>query len=253
MILILGGTLESRELVRFLQHNKIPLLVSTYSLYGETLAKEFSSNVQSGALDERRLELLCQEEKIKTIIDATHPYAINISKIAIKIANTLHINYLRYEREATNFDEANPLIKRVNSTNEAVLLAEQMGNNILLTIGTRQLEAFQALFKSKKVFVRVLPEVESINKCINLGLEPINIIAIQGPFSHQFNHLLIKEKGIDLVITKNSGQIGGTDTKLTACLELNVPIIIIDRPTIDYPQVAKSLEEVAIFLEEADK
>jgi len=250
MILLLGGTLEGRQLANLLRENGFDFLISTVSDYGGQLAQEISSRVQVQALDQDDLTKLCIKMNIAQIIDATHPFAINISQNAIKTANKLGIPYMRFERENINLPFANPNVHLVNNISEASQLAAKMGNNILLTIGSRQLERFSNLIKKKQVYVRILPDLVSLQKCLNLGIKLDKILALQGPFSQKFNEALYKEKKIDLVISKNSGKIGGLDTKLAACINLKIPLIIIDRPQIDYPQVVYNFPEILKLLQE---
>jgi precorrin-6A/cobalt-precorrin-6A reductase len=53
---------------------------------------------------------------------------------------------------------------------------------------------------------------------------------MQGPFSLELNRALFKQYGAEVVVTKNSGVVGGTDTKIAAALELALPVVVINRP-----------------------
>jgi precorrin-6A/cobalt-precorrin-6A reductase len=53
---------------------------------------------------------------------------------------------------------------------------------------------------------------------------------MQGPFTQKFNEALWEQLKIDVVITKESGSIGGTEEKVQACLNLKIPVIILERP-----------------------
>ena len=54
----------------------------------------------------------------------------------------------------------------------------------------------------------------------------------------------------DVIVTKNSGTIGGTDTKLAAAAALHLPVIVIDRPVLQYDHLAHTYEDVLSFVEE---
>lgn len=245
MILLLGGTLESREIAKLLSKEKIEYTVSTVTKYGGQLAEQVSLNVQSKVLDHDNLLELCEKKKILLIIDATHPFAQNISLNAIKVAQGLGIKYIRFERKALHYPQNSPLIHLVNDMAEAVVTARQLGSKFLLTIGSRQLHYFQELIQNNnEVYVRVLPDINSIQQCLNLGLQPQHIIGLQGPFSKEFNKALIQEKKIEVVVSKESGTIGGVDTKIAACLELQIPIVIVARPKISYPLVVSDYEMI---------
>ena len=51
-------------------------------------------------------------------------------------------------------------------------------------------------------------------------------------------------------MTKNSGEIGGTDTKIEAAKALGLPIVMIDRPQITYDEIAYTFEDIAAFAEQ---
>jgi len=67
---------------------------------------------------------------------------------------------------------------------------------------------------------------------------------MQGPFSQDLNHALFKEFGTDVMITKNSGMIGGVDEKIDAAIELGIHVIVVQRPVMRYSRVFTSIEEL---------
>ena len=78
--------------------------------------------------------------------------------------------------------------------------------------------------------IKISRLVEVITKCQVAGLTAKNIVALQGPFSHELNLELYKKYQAEVIITKNSGIIGGTDTIISAAVSLNLPIIMIATP-----------------------
>jgi precorrin-6A/cobalt-precorrin-6A reductase len=82
------------------------------------------------------------------------------------------------------------------------------------------------------IVARVLPMVYSVKKCLDMGIPSKNIVAMQGTFSKEFNMALMKEYDIEGVVTKESGETGGTPSKIAAALEFEIPIIIVKRPVI---------------------
>ena len=71
---------------------------------------------------------------------------------------------------------------------------------------------------------------------------------MQGPFSTELNIELFKHYNAEVIVSKDSGQIGGVDTKITAAEKLNLPVVLIDRPKINYDKVVSTFEEVLKFL-----
>ena len=63
----------------------------------------------------------------------------------------------------------------------------------------------------------------------------------------ELNRELFRKYGAEVIITKNSGTIGGTDTKFAAAAALNLPIVLIDRPKLNYPCITHDYAEVLAF------
>ena len=64
----------------------------------------------------------------------------------------------------------------------------------------------------------------------------------------KLNLELYKKYQAEVIITKNSGIIGGTDTKISAAISLNLPIIMIARPKIEYINKVNTFEAVLQLL-----
>ena len=240
MILVLGGTSDSLEICSEL--NKIFNLKYTLSVtteYGRDLALGYARNVILGKLT---------KDDMKQIIDATHPYAIEVSKNAIECSKESNIEYVRYERKSLIEGITYPNIYVVDTIEEACEIANQKGNNIFIGTGSKNLDKYVELIKNKKLIVRVLPTSEVIKSCEDLGLNGDNIIAMKGPFSKTINMEMYKQYKIDLVITKESGVAGGFLEKVDAADILDIPVVIIKRETIDYPKVINDVKEIRNFI-----
>ena len=95
---------------------------------------------------------------------------------------------------------------------------------------------------------RVLPSAEVLAECARLGLSPKQIVAMQGPFSRKLNEELFRQYEAEVIVTKNGGQIGGADTKFAAAEALGLPVVLIERPAIEYAAVAGTFAEVLEFV-----
>ncbi len=249
MILLLGGTIDSREIARKLNEKNIDFITTIVSEYGKFLASKNSENVVKEIMDKDRIISFIKENSVDLIIDATHPFAKNISENAIEASKECDIGYFRFERPDISFSKNNKVFF-VDNLFEASKKGKEIGTNILLTIGSRGLSEFRELIEFKNVYARVLPEINSIKACEDSGITTGNIIAMQGPFSFEFNNLIIREKQIDLIITKESGSAGGTIQKITSAEESGINIIIIKRPEVLYPIVFKDIEKLIIKIME---
>ena len=95
--------------------------------------------------------------------------------------------------------------------------------------------------ENTRLIARMLPRIDNMEKCAELGIEQKNIVAIQGPFSKELNKALYKQYGVTLMITKESGKVGSVDEKLEAALECDIETIMIARPNVNYQNVHSAL------------
>lgn len=251
MIFVLAGTRDAREITDLLLEASFEVLASVVSGYGKVLLdKKPGLFVNDQPLDQYALEACLKKNAIRAFIDASHPYAVNASETAIRSCQHLQIPYLRYERKETPLPDYEQLYL-VKNYQEAAILAARFGKNIFLTTGSRNLSVLKnhPALQGFRLIARVLPEVSVIEECRQLGFLPGDIIALQGPFSHELNRELYKNYEASSVITKNSGHVGGTDTKIAAAIELQLPVIVIDRVRIDYPAVTDQYPDVLTFIE----
>ena len=104
----------------------------------------------------------------------------------------------------------------------------------MLTTGSKELAVFcEDEEVKKRLVVRVLPGLESLELCKQNGLEGKQIIAMQGPFSKEMNLATIRQYHIDCLVTKESGKTGGEDTKILAAMEAGIPCYVIRKPATD--------------------
>ena len=244
MILVLGGTSDSIEISQLLNERKIDYIVSVTTSYGKDLAKKYANKIILKKLTIEDMVNYIKENNITKIIDATHPYAIEVSTNAIEASQITDINYIRFERES--------LIKKINYKNkyivndieEACEIANKIGQNIFIGTGSKNLYLYKEKIKNKNLIPRVLPTSEVLISCEEIGFNADNIIAMKGPFTVEMNKSTFKQYNIDLVITKESGVAGGFLEKIKACESLNIPVIIIKRKEMNYPNTVGKLEDL---------
>ncbi|MGA1862062.1 precorrin-6A reductase [Deferribacter thermophilus] len=221
-ILILGGTSDTEKYLNLNLNNKKEYIISVATEYGYKLfSKKFGKDkVILKRFDQKSLEDFIKENNIYKIVDTTHPFAKEITKIAKDAANTLNITYESFIRVSEISITYKKLIY-ANSLKEAItFLKENDFRKILLTIGSKMIKHFS--FLNEKAYVRILPFEQSIKDVLEAGFDYDKIIAIQGPFSKDFNKAIIKEFDIDLLVTKVSGKSGGFEEKVEACREMGI-------------------------------
>ena len=113
----------------------------------------------------------------------------------------------------------------VGDYEEASKIAATKRGVIMLTTGSKTLAVFAKELlglENTRVIARMLPRMDNMEKCAELGIEQKNIVAIQGPFSKELNKALYEQYGVTLMITKESGKVGSVDEKLKAALECDM-------------------------------
>ena len=259
-IWILGGTKDSRDILdEILKMEGNSIIVSTATEYGGKLLKDVAKNENVQVVTERlnvlQIESMILEKNIDLVIDASHPYAQNISSIVISMVNYLNekvafgkkVKYVRFERKMIDYGNEN--VFQFQNLREMVVFLRQFENkNVLSTLGSNTLAEMKEIDEKNNLFIRILPTTSSIQKAEELGYLPKNIIAMQGPFSKNMNVVMLQDLKIDYLITKESGETGGELQKIEACRECGVTILAIKRPVLDYGTVFNTIEELREYL-----
>ncbi len=242
-IFVMAGTEDGRKLAEFLAAHGHEVTASVVSEYGRKILEGYDNiKINDRKLDAAELTKILRTEKFQILVDGSHPYALSASTNAVSACQSIKIPYVRFERRKIEISYEK--VYRVESYEAAADRAAELGRNIYLTTGSRSLKIFVAALKNCTITARVLPTSEVLAECEALGLTPKQIVAMQGPFSTALNVELFKQAGAEVIVTKDGGQIGGADTKIAAAEILKLPVVLIDRPKISYPQVAATFDEI---------
>lgn len=250
-VLLIGGTQDARQIAQALAQNGVSVLLTVTTDHAKALVEpECRIDVLVAKLNQQQLQQLISVQNIATIVDASHPYAQNISYNAQQVAKMLGCNYMRYERPTLTHGDSS--IHNVDDYHAAAVLCNQTTGNILLTTGSNHLPVFAEHIKdfTSRVYARVLPTTESIAKAQAVGLTTKQIIAVQGPFSTTYNIAMLRHINAKTLVSKQSGSIGGISEKLDAAKTCGVQVIMIKRPDIVYQSVYRSIEELISKIDE---
>ncbi len=247
-ILIFAGTTEGRELAEFLSGRELPVEVSVATEYGETLLSPGPFlKIHQGRMEEAEMEAFFREEEIRTVVDATHPYAVVVSENIRQACEHTETEYIRLLREEST-DTADCIF--VEDTAGAVEYLKQTEGNVLLTTGSKELKAFTALPDfEKRLYARVLSTPEVAAMAASLGFVGKHLICMQGPFSRELNTAMLRQFDAAYLVTKDSGKVGGFEEKLLSAREAGAKVILIGRPKEpgtegkSFPEVKKLLME----------
>jgi precorrin-6A/cobalt-precorrin-6A reductase len=219
-VLLLGGTTEASALARRLAADA--RFEATLSLAGATRAprpQPLPWRIGGfGGIEGLRRYLA--EARIDLLVDATHPFAAQMTRHALAAAGAIPL--LRLERPAWS-PRPGDTWYRVPDMPAAVHALGEAPRRVLLTVGQKELAPFRAAPWHHYI-------IRSVDPPEPASLPPqAESITATGPFMLEDERALLHRHGIEVVVTKNSG---GTATaaKLEAAREGGIPVVMADRP-----------------------
>ena len=245
-IWLIGGTSESVEIAGAIAPAGIPCTITVTTTTAQSLYPQTPNlRVRVGRIKTSQMGQFCLQEWIVAVVDASHPHAVEISQGAIATAQAYHLPYLRYERPSLENNNPNVInLASLDSLISGNYLAQQ---RVMLTLGYKALPQFKSWQERATLFARILPAVNSLEVAIEAGFTPDRLIALRPPISASLEKALWYQWGISLVVTKASGTVGGEDIKKSVATELGIPLIVIARPKVTYPQQTSEICEVLFF------
>lgn len=233
-VLLFGGTTEGRELAACLAKRRQPTILCVATDYGrDVLEPELLANpcldVRVKRMDAEEISRLILAENPGLVVDATHPYADQVTRNVREACQRTGRDCLRCLRPRSGREENG--VVRVPSVQAAVEWLAAREGNVLVTTGSKELGAFAQLTDfSSRVYARVLPTLPSLGACLDQGLSGRHIIAMQGPFSVETNRSQLTEFDCGFLVTKDTGDNGGFREKVQAAGEAGAVALVIDRP-----------------------
>lgn len=223
-ILIFSGTTEGRRLSHLLAARGAEVTVCVATEYGcEEQGEAPGVTVLTGRRTVEGMTALLRGRDL--CIDATHPYAVEVTRNIRLACAAAGVPCRRLLRERSGDTDA----LAVDSAKEAAGLLAGREGNILLTTGAKELPAFAGIAPDR-LYPRVLPTRDSIAACEAAGVPHRNILAMQGPFSADLNEALIRQFHIAFLVTKDGGAAGGFPEKVQAAKNTGIELVLIRRP-----------------------
>lgn len=226
---IFGGTVEGRELAERYAQAGDEVIVCVASAYGKQLLPKGIICYDSPLDFDAMCALVLRHAPLK-LIDATHPFAVVVTRNIKACAKALGIGYVRVTRE----DDADPAWRHevtwADDASHAAALLSGTEGPVLLTTGGNTLSIYAAQLDRDRLYARVLPTEKSLAQCAEAGIAPSHIIAMQGPFSPALNGALYDQFAIRHLVSKDSGPAGGVPEKVMPALGRGLHIVVIRRP-----------------------
>lgn len=238
-ILILGGTGEARLLAERLDTD--PRFAPVTSLAGVTGAPgEIAGERRSGGFGGvTGLKQFIEDDGIGLVVDAAHPFATQISANAVEACSRAGVTCLRLERPAWTPQPGDDWTVVPDTCAAALAIAK--GARALVTVGRQEIAPF---FRREDIHVAA--------RMIEPPAVPVpdnaEIILARPPFSLVEETALMRDKGITVLVAKNSGG-DATYPKIDAARALGLPVIMVARPVKAEVQTLGSVEEMLAHME----
>jgi precorrin-6A/cobalt-precorrin-6A reductase len=238
-VLLLGGTTEAAEMASALAAAGVD---AVYSYAGRTYAPVAQPlPVRVGGFG--GVVGLCeylQAEEITHVIDATHPFAAQISRNAVEACAIGGTPLIALEREPWTPVEGDRWIM-VPDHVQAVAALGATPRRVFLAIGRQTLQAFADAPQHRYLLRLVDPPADA------LPLPQADLVIARGPFSVEGDRVLLQGHGIDIIVAKNAGG-RGAEAKLIAARALGLPVVLIDRPPVPHRKIVRTAGEAMCWL-----
>jgi precorrin-6A/cobalt-precorrin-6A reductase len=239
-VLVLGGTGEARRLATALVDRGVDVLSSLAGRTAEPLLPPGGVRI-GGFGGAEGLATWLREHPVRAVVDATHPFAATMTAHAAQAAAATGTALLRLQRPGWH-ERPGDDWRWVDTLEEAAAAVAGF-RHVFVTTGRMGLGAFAGL--TQEVLVRSVDPPEP-------PLPPRTTVVLErGPFTIEEELALIRDHGVDVVVTKDSGG-SLTEAKLTAARRLGVPVVVVRRPPLPPGvPVVTTVEEALQWLAEA--
>jgi len=242
-ILILGGTAEARRLAERIAVRAD--LAVTLSLAGRTASPaQQSVPLRIGGFGGAGgLARYLSAQRMDALIDATHPFAANISANAVDAVAQVGIPLLALRRPPWTPIAGDCWIE-VADVEQAVTALGAAPRRVFLTLGRNEIEPF-ARAPQHHYLVRSVDPVDP-----PLAVAHAAYITGRGPFAEAGERALLEQHRIDVIVAKNSGG-SATYGKIAAARALRLPVIVLRRPVLSAAPTVETVEEAVAWLDHA--
>ena len=238
-LLVLGGTTEATALCQSLSAAGIR---GTVSLAGRVLRPVRQPLPQrvGGFGGAQGLARYLTDHAISHVVDATHPFAAQMSSNAVAACADANVPLIALTRPPWQAEPGDDWT-HVSDIPGAVAALDRPAMRVMLAVGRMHLAEF-APNPQHFYLLRLIDQPDA-----PLPFPDYEIVQDRGPFRIASDLALMRAHLIHLVVSKNSGGTGA-HAKIAAARQLHVPIIMIDRPAIPARREAHSVAEVLAWL-----
>ncbi len=233
MILVFGGTTEGKRVAQLFDTIQQSYFYSTRT----DAHREIKGKRIFGAMDQKEIMTFCVDNDIRLIVNAAHPFAIQLHKNIYQAAKEGGIKTIRYERIFPS-PEPSCLIRYFSTYEEmvAALLASRYQNILALT-GVQTIPTFKLLSRKRNCYFRILDTLLSRQKAQETGIPMTQVIPMTPDADVTELIKLARLTKAEILLSKESGESGFFETKVQASHELNIPLWVVQRPSLPFDQI----------------
>ena len=239
-ILLLGGTTEATRLANHLANTDYEVLFSYAGRTKKPVAQPLPTRIGGFGGAQGFADFL-KADDITHVIDATHPFAAQMSTNAVKACAAAKVNLVSFERPPWQ-EKAGDHWQSVADIEAASEALPGDPARIFLAIGKQHLDAF--VKRPEHFYLLRLVD----HPTADLPLPNTHAVIARGPFDTAVDLALLKDHGIDIIISKNAGGVGAR-AKLEAARDLGLKVIMIDRPFIPARRILDNVDDVMTWLD----
>ena len=231
---VFGGTIEGRKICEDCEDNGVRILYCVATEDGAqavSFMKNISINIKRLNADE--MSELLDKANPAAVIDATHPYAIEAGRNIKKACGLKNIPLIHVGREKVEKAKQENCIYFSDIESLTVWLEETTGA-VFSTLGVSAAKSFSRLSDyQNRVWLRILPSLDSLKSCLEFGYHTNRLICMQGPFSDELNRAMFQYANAEILVTKDSGTAGGFNEKINAAQLFGMKIAVLSKPEDD--------------------
>ncbi len=239
-LLILGGTADANRLAAAIAAE--PRIDAVLSFAGRTEAPKLPPILSriggfggvAGLVDYLRAE------RIDRVVDATHPFAAQMSRNAVEACAAVRVPLLALERAPWQAQSGDHWVD-VDDLQAAADVLGAAPRRVFLGIGRQNLDLF-AEAGQHSYLVRLVDPPRG-----RLPLQQVEIVIARGPFDRASDRALLEAHRIDIVVAKNAGGDAAV-AKIEAARDLGLPVVMVRRPAIPPRRTVSSVAEVMDWL-----
>ncbi len=225
MILVFGGTTEGRMAAKVLEESGATYCYSTRS-DTQDIQLVHGQHV-TGAMEVPEMVAFCHEHNIRLIVDAAHPFAVNLHRNVIDLAKQIRVPVIRYDRIYPPHDEDFVWCKDYDDA-ISQLRANDIHRLLALT-GVNTISRLQSYWQDHDCWFRILNREESLAGAQKAGFPTDRLVY----YEKDDTTSLIERLRPQAIITKESGTSGGFYEKVYAARQAGVKVFVVERP--EYP------------------